>query len=142
MTSTRWRRRSPARRSWCRGTRRSTAARSSTCASRAATWWGSRSSAETRGGSGRANFPNPPTEDQLDHALLGGSRESDAVAGVELPVRPHIEVQHAEELMLLLGAGDEVVDRAHPAVVLDADVHLRREVAVHDGIRRELESLA
>src|SRR5437016_4538771 len=69
-----------------------------------------------------------PTKNHLDNTLITASRECRAVTEIELPLRTEIEVDDAEQLMLLLGDRVETVDGAGRAVVLDREVDLLRGI--------------
>src|ERR1700674_3866578 len=58
-----------------------------------------------------------PPEDALDNQMIGGSGCADADSEVELPLRPQIEVNRRNELLLLLVEWIEDRDRSVPRVI-------------------------
>src|SRR5437764_752497 len=64
-------------------------------------------------------MPNSPPKYHLDQLLIADSREAGAVAEVELPRWPHVQVHDAVELMLLFGQRLDAIDGAGRSVVFD-----------------------
>src|SRR5881296_2811733 len=57
-------------------------------------------------------------EDHLDDQAVGGGREPDPHTGIELPLGPEVQVDHGEDLVLLLPEPVESGDRTKPGIVL------------------------
>src|SRR5262249_46059904 len=82
-----------------------------------------------------------PSEDHLDDTLITAGGERRAVAEVELPVGPEVEVRREKNLVLLLAQWLDALDGAGRTIVLDGQIDARRHVVPDVHVRREIERL-
>src|SRR5438309_1405121 len=73
----------------------------------------------------RASKRHAFAENQFHDGLLSPRGEPGAVAGVEFPLRPEVEVHDVEQLILAARQRVEARHATEATVVLEADVHLR-----------------
>ena len=66
----------------------------------------------------------PAPDNHFGNQVIGRVRHPDSEAGVKFPVRPEVQIQRGQYLLLLIMKGIETGHRSQRSVILDPDVYL------------------